>query len=178
MFDLESEIEQKLNQALTEFKQHFMTKVNTQGNSADSCWFWLAGKRNPTRKMARYPSQNYGTIKFRGKDMLAHRVSYILHKGEIPSGYVIMHTCDNANCVNPNHLVCGTQAENMKQAAQNSITYKQGSKHSQAKISEKDALEIRKLYSSGIGSTTISKMYPLSKVAIMNIVNRKTWKHI
>jgi HNH endonuclease len=29
-------------------------------------------------------------------------------------GAVIMHTCDNPRCINPKHLVLGTQAENIR----------------------------------------------------------------
>lgn len=58
--------------------------------------------------------RGYGLIRFGGKTRLAHRVSYGIHKGPIPSGMVIMHTCDNPRCVRPEHLVAGTQSDNMK----------------------------------------------------------------
>ena len=54
----------------------------------------------------------YGRI-FLGKKHLAlHRVSYELFVGEIPSGLILRHTCDNKLCCNPDHLVPGTRRDN------------------------------------------------------------------
>jgi hypothetical protein len=46
---------------------------------------------------------------------LAHRVSWFLEHGKWPEQN-ILHTCDTPLCVNPAHLIDGSQAENMRQA--------------------------------------------------------------
>lgn len=71
------------------------------------CWLWLGSiKKN-----------GYGNMAFGGSFTQAHRVSYMAFKGEIPSGFVICHSCDNPSCVNPDHLWHGTYSDNMKDAS-------------------------------------------------------------
>lgn len=49
--------------------------------------------------------KTYGEVK-------AHRAAYRVFKGEIPEGYVVMHSCDNPRCINPEHLSVGTLKDN------------------------------------------------------------------
>lgn len=77
------------------FWQHVMVSDTT-------CWEWL-GYRN---------RENYGGTQLNGVNVMAHRVSYVYLHGEIPDGYIILHSCDNPSCVNPAHLSCGTNQEN------------------------------------------------------------------
>lgn len=47
-------------------------------------------------------------------ESLAHRLSWLWHRGEIPEGCEIDHKCFVRNCVNPNHLECVTHLENIR----------------------------------------------------------------
>lgn len=67
------------------------------------CWLW--NKPN---------SIGYGTFTADGKPFLAHRWSYEIHKGAIPSGHEIDHQCRNRSCINPGHLRAVTRKENME----------------------------------------------------------------
>lgn len=66
------------------------------------CWEFTGGRSG----------SGYGVISQAGKSLLAHRVSYELHKGPIPDGMVVMHSCDNPPCINPAHLSTGTAGDN------------------------------------------------------------------
>jgi hypothetical protein len=87
---------------------HFLSYVDTEG--PDDCWEWVGSKAQNGYGL--YSGKPHGVP----KSMSAHRRSYELFIGEIPEDMYVLHQCDTRGCVNPAHLVEGTQARNMREA--------------------------------------------------------------
>ena len=67
------------------------------------CWLWTAGLF----------SNGYGQFWFNGRTHHAHRISYLLYKGDIDDeSLFVCHSCDVKICVNPAHLWLGTNSAN------------------------------------------------------------------
>jgi len=129
------------------------------------CWLWLAYK----------DPNGYGKFKYQGTYKLAHRVSYIIHYGEIPEGMCVLHKCDNPSCVNPLHLFLGTMQDNVNDMIDKGRCCS-GEKHPNSKRTQQQIDNIRLIYSNGgISQKSLGDMFGVSSRSISNIVNNKTW---
>lgn len=147
-------------------EQRFWPKVK----KTPTCWIWTGSKNR----------LGYGDIRIQNttlrKRYKAHRLSYILNKGEIPGGLFVCHSCDNPSCVNPNHLWLGTMQDNMADMVKKGRQNK-GERNGHAKLSNKQAREIRQLYKTGdFTQLQLAKRYGISDGQVCDLVNNKTYK--
>ena len=120
--------------------------VNPEG-----CWGWSGWTNN----------RGYGVVRRR----YAHRLSFEIHHGAIPSGQIIMHACDNPPCLNPEHLRIGTQHDNMQDAAQKGRLrggrrgVRFGESNFAHKLTAAEVAEIRQLRSSGVNRRAVADRF-------------------
>ncbi len=76
--------------------QRFWDKIKL----SNDCWEWISTKN----------AQGYGTFKMDGRTHRAHRLMAGVGLNE---KNVVRHVCDNPSCVNPIHLLIGTQRDNV-----------------------------------------------------------------
>lgn len=138
---------------------------------ANGCWLWQAG------------TQGFGYGKFEyGEEQYAHRVAWLLLVGPIPAGMILRHTCDVPPCVNPDHLIPGTQKQNVRDCyarKRNAPTpRRRGEEHHAAKLTEHTVREIRRRASDGEYQTDLAEEFSVSTGHLSLIVSRQTWRHV
>ena len=97
------------------------------------CWIWM-----------KTTNGNYGQLHFHGRKELAHRASWIVHRGPIPGGMVICHRCDVRLCVNPDHLFVGTAKDNVSDMVRKGRMVqadRSGRRNPKAKLSAEQVME-------------------------------------
>jgi hypothetical protein len=154
----------------TEYILRFLRLVNDKV-PLNGCWLWQGGKSGSER-------YDYGNFKYKGKTQKAHRVSYLLFRGDFPQELDVLHTCDNPECVNPWHLFLGTHTDNMTDMMKKGRGNKPfGTRMAASVLNEQQVLEIRTAYSPGNG-VKLKEKYGVSSTTISKIIHRQSWKHV
>jgi len=134
--------------------------VKTEG-----CWEWAAAK----------DSSGYGRFHVRvGKLEGAHRFSWELTHGPIPSGLSVLHRCDNRRCVNPGHLFLGTHAENMQDMKAKGRAAVETAHRT--KLSRQEVDQVRQLAAQGYLQRHIGDQFGISQKQVSRIVSGENWK--
>lgn len=105
----------------------------------------------------------------------AHRTAYRMAYGEIPSGMVVMHKCDNPRCVKPEHLTVGTLADNNKDRAQKRRSAT-GERAGRSKLLWIDIERIREAHRCGASARQLSMAWWVGRTTINSIVANKAWR--
>jgi hypothetical protein len=125
-------------------------------------------------------SDGYTRIRYNGKQNRLFRILYEKARGKIPKGKLLRHLCNNAWCVNVEHLEIGTSKDNyedMVKCGRSKVgknTPKMlGMQNHESKLKESD---VRAIYLSDLKNVELAKIYNVSKTNISYIKNKKQWK--
>jgi|SRR6185437_212326 len=147
------------------FEDRFIPEPNS------GCWLW-------TGELDAY---GYGSLLlrkikengvWRKMRIKAHQLAWKLHKGEIPDGLEVCHSCDMPQCVNPEHLFVGTHYQNMrdrdiKGRGKNTVT-----------LTAEKVLAIRSALKTEYRPRYIAAALDVSTEAVRCIRDGRSWKHV
>ena len=141
-------------QAIERFESKYIKYSN-------SCWSWTGALVT-----------GYGGFSFNGKTVMAHRFSWMLYRGKIPEGMLVLHKCNHKYCVNPEHLYIGDYSDNL----QDSIDA--GRPYGLRKLTVDNVICIKKMLRDGIKQQLIAQIYEVTRENISRISTGRIWKHI
>lgn len=146
---------------------HYLFFKKVEPIPFSGCWIWMGGLF----------SHGYGQFNPKvSSQRYAHRWSWEHANGYIPKGMNVLHKCDVRCCVNPDHLFIGSQLDNvrdMDKKGRRVVSVKHGEAHHNAKISQKQVIEIM---ASEETNVSIAARFGVKPSAISKIRNCRTWK--
>jgi len=134
-------------------------------NPTTGCWIWMG---------ALFQGSGYGQFSNRElskSPTTAHRAAWEILKGPIPAGKMVLHKCDNRKCVNPDHLYCGSNAENMRDRSLRGYVH-------QMRLDEGKVREMRKLRQAGWPWRKLAAKYDVHTNAIIEATMGRSWAYV
>lgn len=151
----------------------FWSRVDRTGK----CWVWV-GRRNP---------KGYGQCSVRDEEWLAHRLSWAMANGPIPSGALILHHCDNPPCVRPDHLYAGTHSDNTRDMLARGRTahlvgpplaYRGRSAFVRTKLTPESVRQMRADRSGGMSERALASKFGVGVATAHAVVSGESWSDV
>jgi hypothetical protein len=124
------------------------------------CWIWIGAARRGYAAM--HPN------------LSAARVSWVIHRGQVPRKLQILHRCDTPLCVNPDHLFLGTPFDNKRDCLSKG-RHSFGEHRPLAKLTKTD---VEKILRCNESSKQLATRFRVDPSTIHRIRKGITWKHI
>lgn len=153
----------KVRRTLVDETTRFMGFVSPEPNTG--CWLWMGASR-----------REYGLFTVRRKHVSAHRYSFGRHH-KLDQCDVVRHVCHTPLCVNPDHLVSGTHADNVGDKIRAGRQL-QGEDVPTSKLDSLDVLRIRISRALGVKRDVLGRRFGVHPQHISVLSLRTQWRHI
>lgn len=99
--------------------------------------------------------------------------------GQLTPDRVSRHTCDHPWCIRPDHILIGSNADNVRDKVKRGRQYRpQGEKHPFTSLTNKQVFEIVNLRKEGMKFRVLAEVFGVSISAVNHIIHGRTWRHI
>lgn len=153
------------------------------------CYLWSGGQ----------VPDGYGIFRWStDTGIKAHRASWRLYRGEIPSGAHVLHRCDNRACVNPDHLFLGDNDANVADRVKkgrsarvcgpDNWNYRDGSSRLRGKLgvcrgervhgAKLNEAKVRAIRADRRSQSKIASDYGIAQTLVSQVKRRKVWAHV
>ena len=130
----------------------------------ETCWIFKGNK----------DKDGYGVFWFENKAMRAHRFAYLISKGD-PGKKLVCHSCDRPECVNPDHLWCGTAKDNFYDCISKGRAPKTRSRGPHLRLTSEQVIKIMSMPEN---VADISRQLKIPYGTVYDVVNGISWKYI
>jgi hypothetical protein len=143
----------------------YWTQVNRAKAKGAECWLWT-GSTN---------GRGYGLFYVVGKQRIfAHRLAWLISRGDIPKGQEVCHRCDNGLCINPEHLFLGSHRDNHLDSVRKGRKRVWGLQ----KLDARQVEAIRARVAAGELQRLVAAAFGISRNHVSSIVHRTSWAHL
>lgn len=147
--------------------ERILTRVEPQ---LDGCWLYIGGYSG---------AGGHVRLSVNRRKEQVHRVAFEALVGPIPEGLVVRHTCDVPRCVNPDHLLPGTIADNVRDCVERGRkAVLRGSANARSKLTEDEVREIRRLATGGVKQRDIAARFGVNQRLVWGIAHGDRWAHL
>ena len=132
----------------------------------NSCWVWRGARS----------TSGYGSAWYEGVPYAAHRLAWTLTNGKIDGKVVLRHCCDNPRCVNPSHLVPGTQLDNVRDMIDKGRkVVVRGERVATSKLTNEQVVVLRKARSAGMSLDDLSILVGMTRLNVYHAIKGKSY---
>lgn len=152
-----------MSQAISDVRERFFDKVDKNNGG---CWEWTGA----------ISSNGYGSVTIDYDGYAAHRVSLWLHSDHesVSDINTVRHQCSNKSCVNPSHLLEGSQRENLLDAVKNNNASRQS-------VTVSEARQIKHKYRDDecdLSQRELADEFDTNQKTVWSIVNEESFEFI
>jgi len=146
----------------------------TKQGTEDACWQWQGC----------IDALGYGATYYKGQQIRAHRLAFLLANGYLPKEGVVRHLCANGRCVNPNHLAHGTKKDNAQDAIRHGAfigvhkNAKRLEEHPHAVLTNEQVLAMRAMKKSGVSGADIARHFKANYSTTMAAISGQNYGSI